>query len=281
MRALALSIAVAACGGSPPPTTGADGKTPPPPAARVDVQGRFGWLVGHWANPRGGFDVVAAGDALFVAGFAVADGRTVHAEAAIIHDADGAVVFDSSAGGAPMDRSTLSPRGSDRVVAFLGKTNGPSSITFARDDDTLRVEMQSPGDAAPMKDEFVLAPAARAPELEAADRRWNDDVGARGVDAWVDAFDADGVQQGGGGDHLTTSEARRKAMEPVLAASFRLIWTPVASGLSLTGDLGFTVGTWHYDAGTVTKARGAYLTLWKRQADGGWKVLWDGGDPEG
>jgi ketosteroid isomerase-like protein len=65
------------------------------------------------------------------------------------------------------------------------------------------------------------------------------------------------------------------AMKATLAAG-RLDWAPIASGKS--GDLGFTVGK-----ATFTAARpqdswhSTYVTIWHRQADGSWKVLFDTG----
>ena len=58
--------------------------------------------------------------------------------------------------------------------------------------------------------------------------------------------------------------------------SYQLTWTPEGARLSTGGDMGFTWG--HYegiskdkDGGTV-KTSGRYMTVWKKQADGTWKV---------
>jgi ketosteroid isomerase-like protein len=63
--------------------------------------------------------------------------------------------------------------------------------------------------------------------------------------------------------------ARPDAKGPPLA------WWPVWAGLSASGDLGFTTGPATYDG----KPSGYYFTVWKRQADGGWKWVYDGGTP--
>ena len=54
-----------------------------------------------------------------------------------------------------------------------------------------------------------------------------------------------------------------------------LVWWPVHAGLAASGDLGFTTGPATYDG----KPSGWYFTVWKRQADGGWKWVYDGGAP--
>ena len=47
------------------------------------------------------------------------------------------------------------------------------------------------------------------------------------------------------------------------------------------GDLGYTVGTWERRAapggGQTAVTRGNYLTVWKKQADGAWRVSFDTG----
>jgi ketosteroid isomerase-like protein len=72
---------------------------------------------------------------------------------------------------------------------------------------------------------------------------------------------------------------------PALAALARdpddgspLEWTPEIAGLSASGDMGFTSGPWTAHApGVATGAHGHYLTVWKRGADGIWRVQVDGG----
>jgi ketosteroid isomerase-like protein len=54
-----------------------------------------------------------------------------------------------------------------------------------------------------------------------------------------------------------------------------LYWAPSFAGISSSGDLGFTTGPASYDA-TRTPAI-QYFTVWRRQADGTWKWIYDGG----
>jgi len=48
-----------------------------------------------------------------------------------------------------------------------------------------------------------------------------------------------------------------------------LFWWPEFAGISNSGDLGFTTG------GATIPVR--YFTVWQRQADGGWRWIYDGG----
>lgn len=59
-----------------------------------------------------------------------------------------------------------------------------------------------------------------------------------------------------------------------------LAWWPLWAGIALSGDLGFTTGP--YTVGG--KPGGYYFTVWRKQPDGGWKWIYDGGpgsDPTG
>jgi ketosteroid isomerase-like protein len=60
------------------------------------------------------------------------------------------------------------------------------------------------------------------------------------------------------------------------AASYQLTWKPEGARVSQSGDMGYTWG--HYDGvskdseGNSVKTSGRYMTLWKKQSDGAWKV---------
>jgi ketosteroid isomerase-like protein len=69
--------------------------------------------------------------------------------------------------------------------------------------------------------------------------------------------------------------------------SYQLIWTPEGARMASSGDMGFTWG--HYEGvsrdleGNSVKTTGRYMTVWKRQPDGTWKVEADAsneGPPE-
>jgi ketosteroid isomerase-like protein len=58
-----------------------------------------------------------------------------------------------------------------------------------------------------------------------------------------------------------------------------LAWTPAYAALSRGGDLGWTTGPWSWsrDKGSDPVAWGEYLSVWKRQEDGGFKAVLDAG----
>jgi len=64
--------------------------------------------------------------------------------------------------------------------------------------------------------------------------------------------------------------------------SITLQWEPVASGVSKSLDLGYTFGEWELRMNRInqkdTLMYGNYITVWKKQKDGSWKYILDGGN---
>jgi ketosteroid isomerase-like protein len=58
-----------------------------------------------------------------------------------------------------------------------------------------------------------------------------------------------------------------------------LTWKPDFVDVSASGDLGYTYGKFTFSVtdstGTRMENTGVFHTVWKRQADGSWKFVWD------
>src|SRR5262249_36581363 len=64
------------------------------------------------------------------------------------------------------------------------------------------------------------------------------------------------------------------------AAKGWLEWQPIFADASRSSDLGYTTGPWTFRAKGAkdqASAWGDYITLWRKQPDGVWKVVFDGG----
>jgi ketosteroid isomerase-like protein len=61
-----------------------------------------------------------------------------------------------------------------------------------------------------------------------------------------------------------------------------LTWSPMGADISSAGDLGYTYGTYEFSAigkdGKSVVEHGKYTSIWKKQKDGGWKVVLDMGN---
>ncbi len=62
--------------------------------------------------------------------------------------------------------------------------------------------------------------------------------------------------------------------------SFKISWRTLHAGVSKSGDLGFTTGTYEdsYNKGPdgkLVQEKGKYVCVWKKQKDGSWKAIHD------
>jgi ketosteroid isomerase-like protein len=107
----------------------------------------------------------------------------------------------------------------------------------------------------------------------------------RGAEGWA-AWFAEGGRQFTARGTVEGRAAIRAHMAPVFAdTNFRLDWRPTAAEAAASGDLGWTVGRWEAsqrraDGSREVTGAGNYVTLWKRQADGSWKVALDIGNSD-
>lgn len=72
----------------------------------------------------------------------------------------------------------------------------------------------------------------------------------------------------------------RKRYEAIKPGPALLSWEPVHAEVSAAGDLGYTTGPWEFrrnGAGGDPDARGDYVSVWRRQDDGSWRVVLDVG----
>jgi ketosteroid isomerase-like protein len=68
-------------------------------------------------------------------------------------------------------------------------------------------------------------------------------------------------------------------MLAAFASGFTLSWEPTRAEISRGGKLGYTWGRYSAVVGGKTR-EGTYMTVWEKQQDGTWKVLFDTGDPD-
>lgn len=119
-----------------------------------------------------------------------------------------------------------------------------------------------------------------------ADRDFARETAERGVEGWLAYFETNGSQVNGGGTVTTGLPAIRALMAPTLSdPALRLRWAPSDALVGPSARLGSTVGRWELirrDSSGVDRvaSRGSYLTVWRRQADGRWKIVSDVGSPD-
>jgi ketosteroid isomerase-like protein len=66
--------------------------------------------------------------------------------------------------------------------------------------------------------------------------------------------------------------------------AYRLTWTPIDAVMDPSGEVGYTWS--HYEGrgkdanGNPVTTSGRFITIWRRQSDGSWKVVLDAGANE-
>jgi ketosteroid isomerase-like protein len=126
-------------------------------------------------------------------------------------------------------------------------------------------------------------PGPSSEELIEADRTFAAETLARGGNGWAEFFVRDGIMFPPSG-RVDGREAIRERMLPVFAPDQPLLlWEPDSAVIAKSGDLGYTIGRWK-SVGTdstganVILAEGNYVTMWKKDDAGVWRVALDIGN---
>jgi uncharacterized protein (TIGR02246 family) len=120
--------------------------------------------------------------------------------------------------------------------------------------------------------------AAEREAIMKADADWNTAMQSKNADEFVNYFAADGVLMMPNMPALSGAEAIRSTMSQMMS-SISVSWTPTNADVAASGDLGYTTGTYQASMtmpdGSTHPDNGKYATVWKKQADGSWKVVVD------
>ena len=117
-------------------------------------------------------------------------------------------------------------------------------------------------------------------ELLKADRDFNRATQEHRLDGWMEYMDENGVVARG--KPVVGKEAVRAALKDEWDdPNYQLTWEP-DDAYALTGNkTGYTRGHWVLTAkdkdGNPLRMTGQYLTIWRQNKEGQWKIIWDGG----
>lgn len=130
----------------------------------------------------------------------------------------------------------------------------------------------------------ALAQSGPEEALLKADRDFNAATQTRRAAGWMEWM-ADNVVVLTPEAPVVGREAVAKFYEETFAnPDFQLTWEPTRAEVIGGGDVGYTVGRYKMSAknqeGKAFHRTGSYLTTWRKQADGRWKVVADVGSPD-
>jgi ketosteroid isomerase-like protein len=121
--------------------------------------------------------------------------------------------------------------------------------------------------------------APNADVLMQRDREFAKQSAAHGHLAWQEFMAPNAVKPANGGRMLNGPQEIGENMLAAFASGFTLSWEPARAEISRGGKLGYTWGRYRSVFDGKTR-EGAYMTVWEKQQDGTWKVLFDTGDPD-
>ena len=120
-------------------------------------------------------------------------------------------------------------------------------------------------------------PTAEKAALLHADRAFDSATAAGGLEGWVSFVGDSGRQTDAHGNFVTGPAAIRELMRGLLNDTTRALrWVPDFADVSGDGTIGYTWGRWTMalrgSMGTHQAGQGRYLTVWRKQKDGNWKL---------
>jgi ketosteroid isomerase-like protein len=122
----------------------------------------------------------------------------------------------------------------------------------------------------------AVAAGDPADALKAADQGWSKASQAKNLDQFM-SFVADDIYMSGPHAQWTHGKAAVHDWWSVMFkdANFKLSWTPETAEVSRDGRIGYTRGTFSATMGGKPMMGGTYTRVWKKGADGKWRVAVD------
>ncbi len=147
-----------------------------------------------------------------------------------------------------------------------------------------RAQLLTPGEQSaapnPFADTTVKPGKALLFDLEARFAKATAEGGGKAFAAWF-AEDAVTLSNGQAPVHGREAIARQATW---LAKNYQLSWTPTDAVMGPGGDMGYTWGHYegrsHDEDGKERVTTGRYMTIWRREPDGNWKVVLDASNEE-
>jgi ketosteroid isomerase-like protein len=104
----------------------------------------------------------------------------------------------------------------------------------------------------------------------------------RGSQGYMSYYAEDAAELPNGADMFRGKESIAKTMGFLDDKNNHLTWKPIYADMAASGDLGYTYGTFEFRStgkdGKPTVEYGKYVSIWKKQKDGSWKVVMDMGN---
>ena len=116
--------------------------------------------------------------------------------------------------------------------------------------------------------------------LRDLDAQWSAAAGGKDLEKTISFYSEDAIVMPPNASAANTKEAIRKVWQDLLASPGLVIsWKTTKVEVAKSGDIGYTTGTYELTMNDATGKpvpdHGKYVEVWKKQADGKWKVVAD------
>ena len=153
-------------------------------------------------------------------------------------------------------------------------------------DDTMKIKFVLAGYVTLLSFTFVCSvlPADTKSAIEQAlrdlDAQWSAAAGSKDLEKTISFYSEDAIVLPTNAPAATTKDAIRNTWRDLLASpGLAISWKTTKVEVAKSGDIAYTTGTYELamnDAsGKPINDRGKYVEVWKKQADGKWKVAID------
>lgn len=116
-------------------------------------------------------------------------------------------------------------------------------------------------------------------EVRQAEKDFNDLAAREGVPAAFLAFAAEDAVLNRNNQIIKGKEAMKAYFDAGILQNVTLTWAPDFVDASASGDMAYTYGQYKFSAvdstGQQVNSEGIFHTVWKKQADGSWKFVYD------
>jgi ketosteroid isomerase-like protein len=133
----------------------------------------------------------------------------------------------------------------------------------------------------------IAQEASREADVEALRQRdlaWSAVQQTEGLDGVMQFYLDDAILLPSNAPMAIGKEAIRKASAAIDSPGFSVTWKPWKVEVAKAGDIGYVIGHFKGNildpAGKPVPVKGKYVEIWKKQADGVWKVAVDMFSPD-
>jgi uncharacterized protein (TIGR02246 family) len=122
---------------------------------------------------------------------------------------------------------------------------------------------------------LMLAAGADERAVRDADEQWSKVAAAKDLDKTVSFYGDDAVVLPPNQAAVTTKDGIRNLWKGFLDSMTDISWGTTRVETAKSGDMAYLIGTYEMTMKDGTKDKGKYCEVWKKQADGKWKVSAD------